>query len=366
MSHRLKFSKSRVKPNISGAVPFESLISKGIIMPSFPKKSITDVQIKKLCEDLDREVKPTENLQQFFSNKMVSIGPASFITQELDRILTINKTKQLKGFLLGFPFKCPVPIKTNYHMYPDLGELMFLYRLGQIAKTVSSSTEYKLKILILEETDSLSEVFDISAEDCQIVQQRLKTAVKLLGLKGYVQIKPLYKSLGFNLKEYQENFHKILKEIKSDPHQFQSLLDQVLPTIAMSVNKNQLSLEQSADFIKRSFQNKISERDHPELFECAYRYIAFSQIQKRSNFRQKYSNYLQMTLCPKPCRVAVRPTLSKVKILPHHGVPVVIEKSKSKQFQIMYFGDFMQKYQNSPIIEVTDKEDRFLFYQVVG
>ncbi len=363
MKYQCKFSQHRVKSNISGAIPLKSDLTKPFPEVNFAKKVINNKQLVDLCSILDQQISDHQTIEEYFQDKNIVIGSQKFVNQELERVAALDQ-KNMKGFLLGFPFKCPVPIKTNYHQAPDLGELMFLYRLGNLAKSISINTSRTLKILILEETDSLSPVFKITNSECIKVQQRLSNFIKLLDLTDYLEIKPLYKALGYSKSDYHLTLKKVTNEIAANPSAYHDLLVQILPTIALSMNVNHLSLDECRSYVKKSFQRNITSKENPELFECAFGYIAFSEIQKRSNFRANLSEYLQMTLCPKKGRVGVRPTLSLVKILPHHGVPVVFLNKKKISFDIMYYIDLVELIPKHTINEIQDRKGNFLYYEV--
>lgn len=186
----------------------------------------------------------------------------------------------------------------------------------------------------------------------------------LLKLNNYITIKPLSAFLAVPKTEYEARLNSLTYEVKSI-RAYKPLLNQILPTIALSINVNTLSMLDSQEYIHSLFVRSVSEKKDRLLFETAYKYIAFTLLQKESKFREKYFlNFLQFSLCPKKGRISIYPTIKSARVWPHHGVPIVYNKNGKKHFLIEYYSDFVKEFKGKDITRVIDQDNNFLYYQV--
>lgn len=364
MKFQLDYSTISAKTNISGAMPFKSSLKVKIPAHKFRKEVSSLQTATALCQELDTLSFSGKSAQDFLEQRTLSIGPRKYIREEFNHVAS-KGSKTLTGFLLGFPFKCPMPIKTNYHSLPDLGEMMFLYRMGKICKLITENTKYSVKLELFEETQALSPVFNISQANARVFSQSIKQLLHIMKLGEYLSVVSLAEVLAPSALEYRKRIREYTKRISNSPEKYKKLLHQILPTIALSTNTNGLSYEKSLAFIRDVFSRPITPEKDSKIFQTAFRYIAFIELQEESRFREKYySQFLQFSLCPKMGRISVRPTLSKIKIWPHHGVPVIYVGKNKKKFAIEYFLDFIVYNQNATVTEVVDEKGGFLYYKV--
>lgn len=358
---KLKYTKRLSHKNISAAQPFKHDLEDKINVPNFKKVQITDQQLIQHCEEITPKVYSGNDLTSFFLTNPTFFGPKRYIKDEVTRVAKNSDVKELVATLSSFPFKCPVPIKTNYHNLPDLGELIFLNHLAEICKQLKEKTGVSLKITVLEETEALAPVFEVDKKTLDEYNKRIDSFLELLELKDnltFVSLRKVINNKSFD--NYQNNINSHAIKIKQEYADYKELFEQVLPTIALSLNTNNLTLNQSQEFIKRIFNNNASKKINNYLLETAARYIAF--ITQESNFlEEKYKDYLHLSICAKSGRVGIRPPM---KILPHHSVPVIYIKGKKKKFQVEYFIDFIKSNFNKKILEVSDLKGNFLYYQV--
>ena len=354
MNYRLSFSQ-RVKPYISGAVPFVYSLDKQIKPVTFKKQFVDTSILPDLCQSLDSVADGQGlSIQSFFEDKKISIGPRRNIRDEITRVLARNYEEHICGLLLALPFKCPVPIKTYYHALPDLGELMFLHRLSQ----------FPFPVTVLDESHALSVVFGVNKNIANKFRNSLLEFISLLNIKEKVRLIPLHEAMGYDLKSYRAALLNETKLMEKNVIDYNDILTRILPTIALSVNTTHLSLNECRNYIHRQFIHEVNPQANAQLFQTAYRYIAFSNLQKKTAFRKRhYSNFLQMSLCPKKGRVGIRPTVHTARIWPHHGVPVVRKNKRGKSvFEILYFIDLIHTYYYAHITQVFNKEGNFLYF----
>lgn len=164
---KLQYSRQRAKPNISGATPSRYAFTATVKAPRFPEKKVSRVSLRTLCEELDPLDNSYDSTLSFLKSRAITIGPRDYTDDEFKRGMKRSVGKHRRGFLLGFPFKCPVPFKTNYHNAPDLGEAMFFHRLGRICRVISKLSKNKFTLTILEETQALLPVFNVNVKEAK-------------------------------------------------------------------------------------------------------------------------------------------------------------------------------------------------------
>ncbi len=360
---KLLFSRNRVLASISGAVPFENPLSSLIPNRAFPKKKISSDRLKTLCEELDPLTNKHSSISSFFQDSSIVIGSKKYAENELKRGVRGNK-KNVVGLLLSFPFKCRVPIKTGYHSLPDLGECMFIHRLGKICTEISTKTDFKFKIIVAEETDALAPVFGASRHDCKATRLRLNKYRDLLGYKSSVKFSSLMALMSHSRSQYEKGLFAQAERIKANSTKHKKQLKRVLSTIAISLPTNNLSLKESHQLVASFFNNSSTALEKKQLYDTSFKYLAFNELLTEKIYVSKTSRYLRLSVCPKKGRIGIRPTISKVKILPHHGVPVVRIKNNQRKFQIEYYFDFLLNTLNESPIEVCDEDGNFLYYEV--
>ncbi|MBI3070319.1 MAG: L-tyrosine/L-tryptophan isonitrile synthase family protein [Candidatus Levybacteria bacterium] len=361
---KLQYSKQRAKPNISGAIPFRYAFTTTVNAPSFPEKKVSRVSLRILCEELDPLDNSYDSALSFLKSRAITIGHRVYIDDELKQGMKRSVGKYRRGFLVGFPFKCPVPFKTNYHNAPDLGEAMFLHRLGKICRMISKLSGKQFGLTIFEETQALLPVFNVDSKEAVIFRKGLHELLHLLKLNNCIVIEPLISFLAVSKIEYKTRLNKLAHKVKT-VKTYKPLLDQILPTIALSINVNALLMLDSQKYIHNLFAHYVSEKKDRLLFETAYKYIAFILLQKESKFIEKYfSSFLHFSLCPKKGRISIYPTIKSARVWPHHGVPIVYSKNGKRHFLIEYYSDFVKEFGGRDIIRVVDQDNNFLYYQV--
>lgn len=360
---KLRYSRERVLSSISGAIPFQHPLASPIPKRVFPKKKISSSYLKILCEELDPVMHGHSSVLSFLKDSSIASGSKKNIEQELKRIFKMNK-KHLIGLLLSFPFKCQVPIKTNYHNLPDLGECMFIYRLGKICKEISKHTDRTFKIHIAEETDALAPVFGASLSECEAVRQKLNQYRDILGSRSEIKFIPLINFMSNQNPRYIKSLLARAEQIRTNHMKYKKQLEQILPTIALSLPTNNLSLKESQELVANFFNNSSLAMNKKLLFDTAFKYLAFNELLNEKKYLSKTSKYLRLSLCPKRGRIGIRPTISQAKILPHHGVPVVYIRNNKKQFKSEYYFDFLLNTLKDSPKEVCDENGDFLYYEV--
>lgn len=363
MKFILHYSKQKAKAEISGAVGFNHINFSLVRNTKYTKKVITNDEMRMLCEELDTDDQEYNSIEEFLKDNKYFMGSRKYRLNELNRIIKINP-KHMRGVLASFPFKCPVPSKTNYHTRPDFGEVMFLYRLGKICRIFQKIRHRPMQITILEETQALENVFKVSKQEGKIVRKTLQLFITLLRLEKEIKIISLQREIEKSNKIYNLKLKEKTSYIALHQAKYKMFLSQILSTIALSMRCNHMSIADAQKYINGFFYKEVSLVKNPALFSTAFRYIAYVLLQKESKFKEKkYNDFLQLSVCPKKGRIAIVPTFKHIPILPHHGVPVIY-LNKVKNFSIEYYIDFLEKTKRKKVSEVCSEEGGFLYYEV--
>lgn len=363
MKQTLKLKQQRKVVHISRAAVFQFPLS-DVEINNFDIETVSIEEVIVLSKKLGTISldKKNSTLHELFSESDMIFGSQTHTQEEVNRVVNTHQ-KNYKALLLSFPFKCPVPAKTNYHTKPDLGELVYLQRLAHFCELAEQITEDTFQIVILEETEALSPVFGVDRKTCREFIKSLEHYVSILDIGSRIKLKPLIHELGG--KEYSTLLKRETEAIKNDTLAYSEIIEEVLPTIIVSLNTTHLSVKKSFEFISKLQRQKNVQ--NTGLLSTAIRFVAFTRLltQKQARYA-KYKQCLQLSVSPKKGRIGILPT--SAKILPHHGVPVVVYRGKEiREFSIMYFTDFLALYQNehNVISEVRTAQDEFLFYRVI-
>jgi len=135
--------KLQSNPNVYPYVPFYDLSDKNIRQNIVEKKYISEEDLRKVVSRISQPnfslsgKTEAEKILSIFEGDQIRFGPKKFIIQGkagwIDRLnYFIRQNIPIQFTILGFPFKIPVPLKTN-RVYPDMGEVLSLIRLHFIA-----------------------------------------------------------------------------------------------------------------------------------------------------------------------------------------------------------------------------------------
>lgn len=227
--------------------------------------------------------------------------------------------------ILGFPYKMPVPLKTNRHL-ADFGEVASLARLNEIGKAIARVYDPGVKIHVFTE-GPFSQLNGMPRELADQYFKSLQKVVERFGLGEHIVLQDL--SL---IIDEQPDFADAWKQLTEEIRQRRDrgdreTLDAIRDALPVRFH-NIANPGVSEDELRRAYLNEESATSlrasiQARAEEGVLRYRAFLEARDRINLLERYAPHaLAMTVSPRPGRLGVRPLPAPADVLPYHGVPV--------------------------------------------
>ncbi|MCD6528616.1 L-tyrosine/L-tryptophan isonitrile synthase family protein [bacterium] len=275
--------------------------------------------------------------------------------------------------MFGFPFKIPLLLKTNRTL-PDLGELLSLKQLVNIAENIKRVYPLGAKIYIFTE-GGFGKFVGVSKRNTKNYQKFLVFLSKKMGFDQYLEFREL--SEMEKDKNFKKFFQKNLKELKRKFQEkdkefirkYQGAKDSIFRIINPQENNENILMEVYNQSLKDSQispqARKVRERIRKKLPEAIISYFAYLKTRDDLNFLEKVvPHFIPLSVSPKPNRLGIIPIERSINKLPYHSVPVFWKKKK--KFSLEYLIDIKRSKEN--YIAVYLKEDREncpFYYKVV-
>lgn len=374
--------KIKSNPHVYSYVPFYNLSAKKI---NFKKKLRKKINSEDLKTYLEYNKIPNfkikgkdinEKIFNLFLNNNIRFGPRKNIITLKDYWIKkinffVSKNKTLHFVILGFPFKIPVLLKTNRTL-PDMGELLSLKRLYDIAQLIKTFYKKGAKITII--TEEIFGAFNnMKKEEIINYQEFLAFLTKRFQWDENLTFYSLHKMedqiLNFE-KEFQDKIDELEQNFINSKKSFLKKYYGAYPSIYRITNTKRfkLSLSELMDVYNEKKETKkksilqlkkiIEYYTHSMLIK----YFAYLELRDKFDFINKnFPNSLMLSVSPKPYRLGILPVGKDFIRLPYHGVTVFDEKNK--KFSIEYLIDLVR--QNWHIEEIyydEDKEKTPFFY----
>lgn len=360
-------SFKRISDNFSGEkeVDFSEV---GLIL-----SQINFPQIK-----INSSLKMEDQILSFFMHPEIRFGPKSYIKESEDffkkRILYFYKEKKPISFtLLGFPFKIPVLLKTN-RILPDMGEVLFLYRLYKIAEFLNKIYPFGVKIYIFGE-GGFAPFVDVLPQEAQKYFDFLVFLNKKLNFDKILKIYPLSemeKEPDFE-KFFEENIKKLELLYKQKDKDFLKKFKKVFKPIFRIVNSREYSLEVLMDVYNENLKfNDLSgeaKKIRKELFKKAqkaiFQYFAYLKTRDDLNYlEKKVPFHIPLTVSPKLNRLGIWPIRKNCWVLPYHGVPIFWEKEN--KWDLEYLIDLRRRNENITKVFLEGDREKKPFFYIIG
>jgi pyoverdine/dityrosine biosynthesis protein Dit1 len=316
-----------------------------------------------------------EKVLNLFASNQIIFGPRRHIHNHrkewIDKLeYFIEKNLPIKFSILGFPFKMPMPLKTN-RILPDMGEVLALFRLVFIVRQIKKI--YKPGAIVVVFTEgSFAKFVNLPVQQEQQYQAQLLRFVKQLGYQDKLTLIPLgnieklpefkttYKSL---LRINQQNFLKKEKIIS------QAYSEAGLP-ITKIVNTRMYKIKLLKDIFNKNLKRPnqhvlLARKAINKRSENAFiQYFSYIQTKNQINFIDRtIGQNLPLTVSAKEHRLGILPVAKHVNILPFHGV-TVYDPSKRK-FDVMYLTDLQaSSVKLIPVHLKGDKDNRPFYYEL--
>jgi pyoverdine/dityrosine biosynthesis protein Dit1 len=373
-----------MKPNpyVYPFIPFEDLTNKNIRENFIDQKTISLKDLKEIIQSIQA---PRPKLEGFnISEKILSLfyddnyrfGPLENIIQNkkfwLKRIdYFTSKNQPIQFTILGFPFKIPVPLKTN-RILPDMGEVLSLLRLKTIADIIKGIYPPGAKITIFTE-GVFGQSVGVSEKEAVAYREFLKDLAEILDFSSVLNFIDLSEMKRFilNFDEVYEQKIFELKELynKGNPEflkKYQGTFESLLHIVSTKNYDENLLLDvynwQLKDEELSSQARLIREDIKKRAHEAIFHYHAFLQLRDQINYLEKMVPYgLALTVSPKPNRLGIIPVHKECLRLPYHGVPVYYPEKNL--FLIEYLIDIKRRERNYTLIFFDqDKENKPFYY----
>lgn len=370
-------------PYVYPYIPFFDL-SKKEFKAKFSQKILTKDEIAKILNAppplkiRTRGATPAEKILNIFLDKEVLFGPKEYITDTKKEWIKrfnyfIEKKQPIRMTLLGFPFKMPIPLKTDRTL-PDLGETLAVKRLHELIKavkevygpgaTITIITEgvfgrfnhmnrkeydnYEIFLrYIIEEFGFGKEINTLRLED----MEKLSTNFATIFQEKVKKLEGLYRKSDTELlKKYngaKESIYRIVNTKRLH-----------IPTrTLMDVYNDSISNEKVSKTVRET-RHAIEKEMHKMLI----RYLAYLMVRDDLNFIEKtIPHAITLSVSPKPNRLGIIPVASHCIRLPYHGVPVY--HPAQNKFTIEYLVDILRTPASyKKIYWKNDKERKPFFY----
>ena len=290
---------------------------------------------------------PAERILAIFTSDDVLFGEKAFIESWRDHWIAkiealIAAELPIDFTILGYPFKMPVPLKTN-RQCADFGEAVSLTRLAAIARAIATIHAPGARVHVFTEGPfgafngvdrAWSDRYFASLEK-MVAAFGLADAIVLHDLNVVVDETPEFKDVWSEVEGEIER-----RRDAGDPATLKALGD------ALPVRFHNLSnFGVSEDLLRRAYLDDGSADALRQSIKARAKsgvvsYRAFLEARDRIALLERYApGALAMTVSPRPGRLGVRPLPAPSEILPYHGVSVLTPDCS--QMRIEYLWDLM-------------------------
>lgn len=286
-----------------------------------------------------------EAIFSVFTNSAVIFGDPAFVADRkaywLERISAlVAANRPIEMTILGFPYKMPVPLKTNRKL-ADFGEVVSLARLNRIGEAIAKVYAPGARAHVFTEGPfgafngvgrADSDAYFASLEDLQI----------RFGLNGHLQLHDLNRVIEKN-PDFQPAWEETKREIAArrdagDAKTLDAIRD-ALPVRFHNLANPGVSEAEIAQAYRRdpaAADLIASIQARAESGVVTYR--AFLEARDKIGLLERVvPGALAMTVSPRPGRLGVRPLPLPAQILPYHGVPVL--SADGQGMDIVYLWD---------------------------
>jgi len=371
-------------PHVYPFLPFQDLSQKDIF-PITDSISVTTKHISDLITSLDRltdehipvDGNVTDKILNLLAHDEIRFGPQDFITDSYeDRISDIEHfTSQelpIQCTILGFPFKIPVPLKTNRTL-PDLGELLSLHRLYRIGQLIQNIYHPGCRITIFSEGAFASAV-GVYLQDAERYHVYLEYLIDTFGYGEILKARRL-SDMESTVSNFPELYQTKVQELKDlydqgDEHYLNkytgtygavskivSTTDIDIQLLMDAYNPDLNDTDLSAEVL--TIRTDIQQRTH----EAIFLYHAYLMTRDTIQFLETITpNALRMSVSPKANRYGVQPINSSCDKLAYHSVPVIDASTQdiSQEYLIDILRDSVSTY--TKVHWTQDKESVPFYY----
>jgi hypothetical protein len=271
-----------------------------------------------------------DRLLDLFVDPRVVFGNPDFIRSRAEEWKqgfrkAIARGEPMLFSILGFPYKMPVPLKTNRRL-ADFGEVASLAGLNEIGKAIARVYSPGVKIHVFTE-GPFSQLNGMPRDLADQYFGSLQGMVDRFGLGEHIVLQDLSRIID-EQPDFDDAWKQVTEEIRQrrdrgDPKTLDAIRD-ALPVRFHNIANPGVG----EDEIRRAYLNDESAASlrasiQARAEEGVLRYRAFLEARDRISLLERYApGALAMTVSPRPGRLGVRPLPAPADVLPYHGVPV--------------------------------------------
>ncbi|MBI4995170.1 L-tyrosine/L-tryptophan isonitrile synthase family protein [Candidatus Peregrinibacteria bacterium] len=374
----------QANPYVYPFIPFQDLSNKNFLDNFTADQFITTKDLSKLIAALPI-VQPrissqdiNSRLLDIFLDENYCYGPKENIQNNLafwhERFDYFTKQQApIHLIILGFPFKIPVPLKTNRTM-PDMGEALSLHRLFTITQLVKEIYPPGATLTIFTE-GVFGKFTDVQRDEWIAYRERLQYLIDILDYQNSLFITDLEEteSLAPDFqKRYEDNVQKFKKQFADGEVEAIKKYDATFPSVYRLVSSHEYPYEDLLDVYNDDLPDnavtqsvlEIRRELRHQAHESIFKYHAYHQTRYDTSVMDKAApNAIYLTVSPKVGRLGIYPIAREVNRLPYHGVPVWHESKK--YFDIEYLVDIRRQPGPYTKIFLRDDPEQQPFYYIV-
>lgn len=272
-------------------------------------------------------------LMELFSHHEVCFGirPREQTTPWSELFEKRIQERTLTFSIFGFPFKMPVPLKTD-RSTPDAGEVSSLLRLYSLMEKVSEVAGCDASLTIFAE-DGFAPFVGLKNREEKGYYQFLSRLVESLGISSRIRLIPISEMENHPLftSTFESNLNKNVSAQEALEPEYMTKFKGACHPISRLIDTRGVSDEILAEVYSEEGDSLISSealgvREHivRETRRFVASYFAYLKTRDDLGFTQEMApGSLPLTVSPKEGRLGVFPISKSVEVLPYHGVPVV-------------------------------------------
>lgn len=371
-------------PFVYPYTPFHSLSDKRFQAKFHDLKSLSTAEIEKIIphlslDSLSQKDDPAKHILKFLQSNSIRFGPLE-LTEDLHCYWIeklnyfISQSLPIQFTILGFPFKIPVPLKTN-RTHPDMGELLSLSHLEDICKTITKIYNPGAHISVFAE-GVFGKFNGTAVEEYRNYKSTLDLFTKKFHLNHLSihhldemeKLEPNFNNLfAAKVKEFTEGFSDGDKGISEKVQGTMESILRIVNTKTLHLSEETLmdvynyslppekvtpEISTTREYINRSAQNVI------------FNYLSYLSVRDDIQFLERTVPHgLSLTVSPKKFRLGIQPISTDITKLPYHGVPVFHKANHN--FTIEYLIDIKRmKTEITPVMWNSDPEKKPFYYEI--
>ena len=369
-------------PYVYPYTPFSDLANRAKTSTFANPEKVTLDELRAIAKELPQPAVVStgdtvaERILSIFLDDRIRFGDLALIEdcrdfwlKKLDRFISTNNP--LVFTLLGFPFKVPVPFKTDRRL-PDMGEVLILARLAHIAALIKKEYTPGARIVIFTE-GAFGHSVGISDDEANAYAARLNYFVGALGYEDVMEIRALSEMEA--APDFSDRFAKKISELKelfsSGDVDFKKAYDGAYVSISRIVSTREVPQELLFEVYNESSEDaalspearSVREDIRAKAQEAVIQYHAYLKVRDDLGFLENaVPDALALSVSPKPFRLGIQPIAEQCVRLPYHAVPVL---NQDNLFTLEYLVDIWRDGRTyMPMMLEGDPDSAPFFYKV--